>query len=113
MNSNSPVIVVTGGNRGIGFEICRQLACRGAQVSLTARKPDAGKEALAKLESEGLKAAFHSLEVTNETSVAALRDYLEKTFGQLGVLINNAGIVADSDASGLEVKLATVRTTLE
>jgi NAD(P)-dependent dehydrogenase (short-subunit alcohol dehydrogenase family) len=53
MNSNSPVILVTGGNRGIGFEICRQLACRGAQVILTARKPDAGKEALAKMEKEG------------------------------------------------------------
>ena len=113
MNSDVPVIVVTGGNRGIGFEICRQLACRGAQVILTARKPEAGKEALAKLKSEGLKAAFHPLEVTNEGSVAALRDYLEKTFSRLDVLINNAGIVADSDAAGLEVNLATVRTTLE
>jgi NAD(P)-dependent dehydrogenase (short-subunit alcohol dehydrogenase family) len=112
MNSNSPVIVVTGGNRGIGFEICRQLTRRGAQVILTARRPEAGREALAKLESEGLK-AVHPLEVTNEASVPALRDYLEKTFGRLDVLINNAGIVADSDAAGLEVKLATVRSTLE
>ena len=113
MNSNSPILVVTGGNRGIGFEICRQLACRGAQVILTARRPEAGKEALAKLESEGLKTAFHPLEVTNEASVAALRDYLEKSFSRLDVLINNAGIVADSDAAGLEVKMATVRSTLE
>jgi len=80
MNSNVPVIVVTGGNRGIGFEICRQLARRGAQVILTARKPEAGKEALAKLEREGLKAAFQPLEVTDEGSVTALRDYLENSF---------------------------------
>jgi len=45
--------------------------------------------------------------------VAALRDYLEKSFSRLDVLINNAGIVADSDAAGLEVKMATVRSTLE
>src|SRR5881394_1340278 len=113
MNSKIPIIAVTGGNRGIGFEICRQLARRGAQVILTARKPEAGKQALAKLEREGLKAAFHPLEVTDEASVTALRDDLEKTFGRLDVLINNAGILADSDAAGLEVNLATVRTTLE
>ena len=42
MSGTNPIIVVTGGNRGIGFEICRQLAGRDAQVVLTARKPEAG-----------------------------------------------------------------------
>ena len=46
MTTKDPVIVVTGGNRGIGFEICRQLAGRGAQVVLTARQPEAGEEAV-------------------------------------------------------------------
>ena len=49
MTEHRPIIVVTGGNRGIGFEICRQLASRGAQVVLTARKPDAGQEAVKQL----------------------------------------------------------------
>jgi short-subunit dehydrogenase involved in D-alanine esterification of teichoic acids len=42
-----------------------------------------------------------------------LRDFLERIFGRLDVLINNAGIISDEEASGLEVKLATVRATLE
>ena len=45
MNGTNPIVVVTGGNRGIGFEICRQLVKRGAQILLTARKPDAGEQA--------------------------------------------------------------------
>jgi NAD(P)-dependent dehydrogenase (short-subunit alcohol dehydrogenase family) len=49
MKAEQPVIVVTGGNRGIGFEICRQLAGRGAQVVLTARQPEAGAEAVKQL----------------------------------------------------------------
>jgi NAD(P)-dependent dehydrogenase (short-subunit alcohol dehydrogenase family) len=49
---SGPVIVVTGGNRGIGFEICRQLAARGARVVLTARQPAAGAAAVKKLAAE-------------------------------------------------------------
>jgi NAD(P)-dependent dehydrogenase (short-subunit alcohol dehydrogenase family) len=56
---------------------------------------------------------FHPLNVTEAESIAALREFLERIFGHLDVLINNAGIIADEEASGLEVKLATVRATLE
>jgi NAD(P)-dependent dehydrogenase (short-subunit alcohol dehydrogenase family) len=113
MSNPAPVIVVTGGNRGIGFEICRQLASRGAQVVLTARQPEAGQAAASRLASQKPAAQFHPLNVTEPESIAALRDFLEHTFGHLDVLINNAGIITDEEASGLEVKLATVRATLE
>ena len=113
MSNTTSVIVVTGGNRGIGFEICRQLARRGAQVVLTARNSNAGLEAVKQLAAQKLSARFHPLDVTNSESVAAARDSLERTFGRLDVLINNAGIVSDDDASGIEVKLPTVRATLE
>src|SRR4030095_13026611 len=103
----------TGGNRGIGFEICRQLAESGVQVVLTARRPEAGEEAVKKLAAQKLSAQFHPLNVTGPESVTALRDFLERTFGRLDVLINNAGIITDEEASGLEVKLSTVRATLE
>jgi NAD(P)-dependent dehydrogenase (short-subunit alcohol dehydrogenase family) len=113
MSNSAPVIVVTGGNRGIGYEICRQLVERGAQVVLTARKPEAGEQAVKKLAAQNLSARFHPLDVTGLESIAALREFLERTFGHLDVLINNAGIITDEGASGLEVKLATVRATLE
>jgi NAD(P)-dependent dehydrogenase (short-subunit alcohol dehydrogenase family) len=113
MTTKQPVIVVTGGNRGIGFEICRQLAGRGAQVVLTARQPEAGEAALARLASQNLSARFHPLDVTDPASAAALRDHLERAFGRLDVLINNAGIFSKDDRSGLEVQLDTVRATLE
>jgi len=113
MNGTNPIIVVTGGNRGIGYEICRQLAGRGVQVVLTARKSEAGERAVKKLAVQNVSARFHPLNVTEPESVAALRDFLERTFGHLHVLINNAGIIMDEDASGLEVKLSTVRATLE
>jgi NAD(P)-dependent dehydrogenase (short-subunit alcohol dehydrogenase family) len=113
MSNSAPVIVVTGGNRGIGYEICRQLVERGAQVVLTARKPEAGEQAVKKLAAQNSSARFHPLNVTEPESIAALREFLERTFGHLDVLINNAGIITDEGASGLEVKLATVRATLE
>jgi NAD(P)-dependent dehydrogenase (short-subunit alcohol dehydrogenase family) len=113
VSTTNPIIVVTGGNRGIGFEICRQLAERGAQVVLTARKPDAGEQAGKKLASQKLSARFHPLDVTGAASIAELSDFLERTFGRLDVLINNAGIITDEEASGLDVKLEPVRATLE
>ena len=113
MNGTNPIIVVTGGNRGIGYEICRQLAGRGVQVVLTARKSEAGERAVKKLAVQNVSARFHPLNVTEPESVAGLRDFLERTFGHLDALINNAGIITDEEASGLEVKLSTVRATLE
>jgi NAD(P)-dependent dehydrogenase (short-subunit alcohol dehydrogenase family) len=113
MNPHKPIIVVTGGNRGIGFEICRQLAGRGAQVILTARKPEAGEEAVKKLAAQNLSAQFHPLDVAGAESIAALGDFLKRTCDRLDVLINNAGIIAEEEANALEVNLATVRATLE
>ncbi len=113
MSTESPIVVVTGGNRGIGLEICRQLAERGAQVVLTARRAEAGKEAVRKLAAQKLKAQFHPLDVTDPESIEDLRDYLSRASGRLDVLINNAGIIADDDTSVLEVKLSAVRTTFE
>jgi NAD(P)-dependent dehydrogenase (short-subunit alcohol dehydrogenase family) len=108
-----PVVVVTGGNRGIGFEICRQLAARGAQVILTARKPDAGAAAVKKLAAQELATTFHPLDVTDGKSITALRDFLKNSYGHVDVLINNAGIIAKGDAPALQVELAAVRETLE
>jgi NAD(P)-dependent dehydrogenase (short-subunit alcohol dehydrogenase family) len=110
---NGPIVVVTGANRGIGFEICRQLAARGTQVVLTARDPAAGAAAIKKLAAQKFAAEFHPLDVTVGKSIAALRDFLKDRFGRIDVLINNAGIIAKGEAPALKVDLAIIRTTLE
>jgi NAD(P)-dependent dehydrogenase (short-subunit alcohol dehydrogenase family) len=107
------VIVVTGANRGIGFEICRQLAARGARVVLTARNATAGAAAIKKLAAQRLPAVFQPLDVTDARAVVALRDFLKDSYGRLDVLINNAGIIAKGEAPALKIDLAAIRSTLE
>jgi NAD(P)-dependent dehydrogenase (short-subunit alcohol dehydrogenase family) len=107
------VVVVTGGNRGIGFEICRQLTAREARVVLTARKRTAGEAAVKKLAGGKHAAAFHPLDVTDGKSIEHLSEFLKETYGHIDVLINNAGIIAEGEAPALKVDLATVRETLE
>lgn len=108
----APVIVVTGGNRGIGREICRQLSARGARVVLTARNAQAGREAAAALSNGKHEVRFSPLDVTDQASAQQLHAYLEKDYGVCDVLINNAGIVADGDETILNVTPATVEKTL-
>src|SRR5712671_3806835 len=110
---NQKIVVVTGANRGIGFEIVRQLARAGARVILTARQVKAGKEAVSQLKAEGLIADFRRLEVTEEKSIRGLHGFISESLGKLDVLINNAGIIESTDSDVLEVPPATVRTTLE
>jgi len=107
------VAVVTGGNRGIGFEIARQLGRRGAQVVLTARDRKAGEAAAAKLRDEGLKVQSLPLDVTDAAGAKALADALERDFGRVDVLVNNAGIMSKSDAPALEVGADVVRELFE
>jgi NAD(P)-dependent dehydrogenase (short-subunit alcohol dehydrogenase family) len=109
------VAVVTGANRGIGFEICRQLGkCGGIRVFLTARNETQGKTAAAKLRAEGLDVDFHALDVTNEGSIRTFAGWLETNCKHCDILVNNAGILADPRGSRvLDSKLSTWRETLD
>ena len=108
------VAVVTGGNKGIGFEICRQLAGQGLRVLLTSRDPRKGEEAAQRLRKEGLDVTFRTLDVDSDDSVAALRGYLDQEVGRTDVLVNNAGILIDNrSTSVLKEPLETFRRTLE
>ncbi len=86
------VAVVTGGNRGIGREICRQLAERGMRVILTARDTRKGRAAARTLAGEGLDVTFHRLDVTDAAQVRRVANHLKRKVGRLDVLVNNAGI---------------------
>ncbi|KAG5538437.1 hypothetical protein RHGRI_019120 [Rhododendron griersonianum] len=96
--------VVTWANKGLGFEICRQLASNGITVVLTARDEKRGTEALEELKGSGHSdlVVFHQLDVANPSSSASLADFVKTQFGKLDILVNNAGIggaIIDWDAA--------------
>ncbi|KAI3964355.1 hypothetical protein MKX01_024972, partial [Papaver californicum] len=98
--------VVTGGNKGIGFKICRQLASNGISIVLTSRDITKGAEAVEKLKSSfGLSnIVFHQLDVINPITISSLVDFIRSHFGKLDILVNNAGILgATTDAAGFMV----------
>jgi NAD(P)-dependent dehydrogenase (short-subunit alcohol dehydrogenase family) len=93
------IAVVTGSNKGIGFEICRQLARRGVNVVATARDERRGLKAVRALQSAGLNAIFHPLDVTDARQVLRLATYMETTHGCCDILVNNAGVLLDRRGS--------------
>jgi len=108
------IAVVTGASRGIGLEICRQLARAGINVVLTARDPKRGKEVTSLLQREGLNVIFQALDVTDAQQIAVLANELRRSHGRCDILVNNAGIMIDCrGASVLDVSVQTLRSTLE
>ena len=81
--------VVTGGNKGVGLEVCRQLAVQGVTVILTARDEKRGKDAVQSIRSESnlSNLDFHQLDVRDDNSVASLARYIESTYGKLDILV--------------------------
>ncbi|KAI3958335.1 hypothetical protein MKW98_011023 [Papaver atlanticum] len=98
--------VVTGGNKGTGFEICGQLASNGISVVLTARDVTKGLQAVEKLKSSfGLSnVVFHQLDLMNLVTLPSLVEFIRSHFGKLDILVNNAGTLgAITDADGFMV----------
>ncbi|KAL8255004.1 hypothetical protein R6Q59_033225 [Mikania micrantha] len=90
--SAETIAVVTGGNRGIGFEITRQLALQGLTVILTSRDTYVGEEATKTLLEEGLKVVFHQLDIVDCESTELFCAWVKEKYGGIDILINNAGI---------------------
>jgi len=105
--------IVTGANRGIGFEVCRQLARSGRKAILTSRNPDKGKRAAEDLRREQLDVDFHALDVTDPGSIDALRQFLETEYDRLDILINNAAIDYDTDQNVLKPDFGRVQRALD
>jgi NAD(P)-dependent dehydrogenase (short-subunit alcohol dehydrogenase family) len=108
------VVVVTGGNRGIGLEICQQLARLDLIVVLTSRHEKYGMDAVADFNKRELSVRFHQLDVTSPSQILKLTDFLSKEFGRCDCLVNNAGIFLDNkDSNFLNTDVTTVRQTME
>ncbi len=95
--SSKQIALVTGANKGLGFETSRQLAQKGIKVLMSARNESKGKTAAKRLQNEGLDVKFILLDVTNSEHIKRVKKYIEKHFGKLDILVNNAGMVSPEE----------------
>lgn len=117
MPRNPKIAFVTGANKGIGFEVARQLAREGFRVFIGARNEEAGKAATDKLNQEGKnqgKVSFLQIDVSTPASIKRAAEQFARQNDRLDALINNAGILLDDDKDVLtltpELFEATLRT---
>ena len=96
MQTTKRLAIVTGANRGLGFEMCKQLAAKGYSVVLTARDEEQGKEAARELHGQGLNnVEFMQLDTQQTDSIDSFADQVVSRYGGCYLLINNAGIYVD------------------
>jgi NAD(P)-dependent dehydrogenase (short-subunit alcohol dehydrogenase family) len=113
MTSPPRIAVVSGANRGIGFEICRGLARQGVHTILTGRDARKAQAAANKLAAEGLDVRHHQLDVTDPESVERLRAFVVAEYGRLDILVNNAALYIDNRHSLLTVDLDVMQRTMD
>jgi NAD(P)-dependent dehydrogenase (short-subunit alcohol dehydrogenase family) len=111
--SEQMIVLVTGANKGIGYEIAAGLGAIGWSVGLGARDQQRRDAAVEKLRAAGADAFGVPLDVTDDASVAAAADLIEERAGRLDVLVNNAGITGGAPQTPTTVDPATVRATVE
>ncbi|CAK5284604.1 unnamed protein product [Mycena citricolor] len=113
--SSTKVILVTGSNTGIGYELVHLLAAQGHTVYLASRKEQAGLDAVSQIKKEkGLSVKYVKLDVTDVSSIKAAVAQIEKDEGRLNVLVNNAGISKmEVQHSAIEPDLDAIRGTFE
>ena len=113
MHNISKIALVTGANKGLGFEISKQLAKQEIQVILGARDIAKGQEAADKLKQQGLDVYPLTLDINNVESIQNAVNTIQEKFGTLHILVNNAGVMLDWTTSVSDVGLDTLTQTLQ
>ncbi|WP_446743158.1 SDR family oxidoreductase [Silvibacterium acidisoli] len=107
------IALITGANKGIGFEVSRQVAKTGVRVLIGARNAELGEKAAEKLRGEGLDVAYLPIDVTDEATIKAAAAKIEKDYGHLDILVNNAGIAdLQQDGAPSKVQQDTLEKTM-
>jgi NAD(P)-dependent dehydrogenase (short-subunit alcohol dehydrogenase family) len=106
------VALVTGANRGLGFETCRQLAQLGLIVILSARDFTKGEIATKQLIERGLDVIVYELDASNQSNMGRIAHQIEQQFGRLDVLVNNAAILYDTWQNAVNADLNVVNQAL-
>lgn len=117
MTKEQRIALVTGANKGIGFEVARQLARRNFRVFIGARDEKAGQAAVQKLNKEGEKEdygeiTFIKIDVSKPDSIRRAAEECSRSTDRLDVLVNNAGILLDDDKDVLTTTSEIFETTL-
>jgi carbonyl reductase 1 len=109
------VAVVTGANKGIGYDIARILATEGLVTVVTARNPELGNAAVAKLQTAlpNANIDFIQLDITDPASVAACAESLKSKYGKIDILVNNAGISFKGNIFGADEAATTINCNLK
>ena len=105
--------LITGANKGIGYEVARQLASKGFHVFVGARNAKAGRKAAEEMGKKCGKATFLEIDVADNDSVKKAAREFSNSEDHLDVLVNNAGVVVDGDEAILEISDDLFRKTLE
>jgi len=114
MSDSKKVALITGANKGIGFEIARQLGTKDIIVLIGARDQTRGGEAARKLRSEGIDASAVHLDVTDQVMINTVASFIDETYGKLDVLVNNAGIsIPEGRVPPSELDLEVFRKTYD
>src|SRR2546423_5441321 len=117
MKRTERIALVTGANKGIGFEVARQLARRNFHVFIGARNETAGQQAAERLRTEGAKEdygeiTFLNIDVSRADSIRRAAEEFSRVSDRLDTLVNNAGILRDDDKDVLTITPEMFETTL-
>lgn len=112
MSLDKQVALVTGGNRGIGYELIKQLALKGFKVILASRDPEMGHEAAQKLMDSNLDVSFVEMDVDNQESISQAAFTINEKYGRLDVLINNAGVYLDKNEKLVNMEPSILERTM-
>ena len=109
MPDREKIALVTGANKGIGFEVALQLSAKGFRVFIGARNEKAGRDAAKKI---GERATFLKIDVSDQASIASAAKEFGSAADHLDALVNNAGILLDDDKSVLTMTPEIFETTM-
>lgn len=112
-NHKGKIALITGANKGIGYELARQLGEEGVTVLVAARNAKLGNAATAKLRAEGADAHFIELDVTKPQTIAKAAQTIQRQYGRLDILVNNAAIVDKADGPPSTADPGAVRRVLD
>jgi NAD(P)-dependent dehydrogenase (short-subunit alcohol dehydrogenase family) len=112
MVQDKQVALVTGANRGIGFELAKQLASIGYKVIMASRNRKKGSEAVQNLTALGLDVSFVAMDVADPESIRQAANTITETEGRLDVLVNNAGVYLDGHVRLLTMDPSILERTM-